>query len=142
MSATKRATVADASPSPEVEQPPLPPTSEEESTTVDAPLPADELVSGASAPPLPKEVDPTSTSQAPDDKEDDVWDPSAETDLKGRKAVEEKSAGDVKDTGGWQAVWAPTANGKPEFVVDSKNGELIVLCDIVRDSLLLLECEN
>lgn len=112
MSHAKQATVAEASPSPEPEQPPLPTPAGKESTEIDAPPLPDEPEPVSSAPPLPAAEPENRGGKTRDEEEDEVWDPSAETDLKGRKAVEEKSTGDVKDTGGWQAVWAPTANGQ------------------------------
>jgi hypothetical protein len=110
MSTSKAATVEEASSSPEperdsslTENPPLPSESEPTSVSVAPPLP-DETVTGGS----------TQTSgdvQNNAGKHDEVWDPAAETDLKGRKAVEEKNASQKTETGGWQAVWAPAANG-------------------------------
>jgi hypothetical protein len=110
MSESKRATVAEASPSPEPEQQ----TTQEETTVTDAPPLPDEPEPDSTAPPLPEEPEPEPEAREQETigQDDEVWDPAAETDLKGRKAVEEKKAGDVKDTDGWQAVWAPTANGK------------------------------
>ena len=112
MSESKRATVAEASPSPEPEQQ----TTQGETTVIDAPPLPDEPEPESTAPPLPEEPEPEpepdSREQETTGQDDEVWDPAAETDLKGRKAVEEKKAGDQNDTGGWQAVWAPTANGK------------------------------
>jgi hypothetical protein len=111
MSDTKRATVAEASPSPDPEQPAV----HEETMGIGAPPLPDEPEPVLTAPPLPEEDGPAAKYQALSNQEDDVWDPAAETDLKGRKAVEEKTAVEIKDTGGWQAVWASVANGT--FVV-------------------------
>jgi hypothetical protein len=56
-----------------------------------------------------------------EEDEDEEWDPSAETSLKGkREAVVEKNKSDnsaattpgAQDTGGWQAIWAPSNNGQ------------------------------
>jgi hypothetical protein len=110
MSESKRATVAEASPSPDPEKS----TTQEETTVTAAPPLPDEPEPESTAPPLPEEPEPEPEAREQETigQDDEVWDPAAETDLKGRKAVEEKKAGDQNDTGGWQAVWAPTANGK------------------------------
>lgn len=90
-------------------------------------------------PPLPTEPVPdvrrstsgseeTSTNadvdgKKPFEQEEQVWDPASGSNpsLEGRQAVEEKATGEkdgqksVTDTQGWQAVWAPTANGMSEI---------------------------
>ena len=106
---SKKATVYEASPSPEPEQ------ERSVETSHQPPLPADvESLDDLAAPPLPDEPIPGATDVTEADGDEEAWDPAAETDLKGRKAVEEKDAGAEKDTGGWQAVWAPAAGGEPD----------------------------
>jgi len=105
----KKATVDDASPSPEPEQKVGAETSDQ------PPLPADkEPLDGSAAPPLTDEPSSGGTEVVETGGDEETWDPAAETDLKGRKAVEEIDAVAGKDTGGWQAVWAPAAGGEPD----------------------------
>lgn len=68
---------------------------------------------------------PDDVDEAREEDEEEEWDPSAveSKSLKDRKAVEEKptttaeKSGEgegMKDTGGWQAIWAPAQNGMCE----------------------------
>lgn len=108
---SKKATVDEASPSPE----PEPEQEKSVEKSHQPPLPVDgETLDDLAAPPLPDEPIPDAAEVTGAGGDEEAWDPAAETDLKGRKAVEEKDAGPGKDTGGWQAVWAPAAGGEPD----------------------------
>jgi hypothetical protein len=125
MSSTKAATVEDASPSP-----PRSPAKAPESTSAAQTGDAKTLSQGDKTLEPPAETvqgeagltqDEEDRKNEGEEDEDEEWDPSAETSLKGkREAVVEKNKSDnsaattpgAQDTGGWQAIWAPSNNGQ------------------------------
>lgn len=115
------------------------------------PLPADSPSASVTQPPLPTEsqheevVRKATVAEAEDEDEvedegdngvveerdeaageaqGEEWDPSRGGDLSDRQAVQEKTSGsaEVSDTKGWQAVWAPQANGESAHRVPAPKG--------------------